>query len=125
MQSSVVFLCCIGSLSGCFFFSSRRRHTRCLSDWSSDVCSSDLEERLQTQQAVAGVNEPVESRLSDAGAGQIFPALLARQLGELRFEFGGEEHEIGRASCRERVSNSVVAEQVKKKDRQQVAARMR
>src|ERR1039458_10355205 len=24
-----------------FFFSSRRRHTRCLSDWSSDVCSSD------------------------------------------------------------------------------------
>src|SRR5438045_7252829 len=25
-----------------FFFSSRRRHTRFLSDWSSDVCSSDL-----------------------------------------------------------------------------------
>src|SRR5258705_4794022 len=25
-----------------FFSSSRRRHTRCLSDWSSDVCSSDL-----------------------------------------------------------------------------------
>src|SRR5258705_1458674 len=25
-----------------FCFSSRRRHTRCLSDWSSDVCSSDL-----------------------------------------------------------------------------------
>src|SRR5205814_5929353 len=23
-------------------FSSRRRHTSCLSDWSSDVCSSDL-----------------------------------------------------------------------------------
>src|SRR5437899_4109428 len=29
-----------------FFFSSRRRHTRCLSDWSSDVCSSDLKMRL-------------------------------------------------------------------------------
>src|SRR5438046_6296352 len=26
-----------------FFFSSRRRHTRLVSDWSSDVCSSDLE----------------------------------------------------------------------------------
>src|SRR5262245_64142026 len=25
-----------------FFFPSRRRHTDCLSDWSSDVCSSDL-----------------------------------------------------------------------------------
>src|SRR5438045_5204774 len=28
-----------------FFFSSRRRHTRCLSDWSSDVCSSDLADK--------------------------------------------------------------------------------
>src|SRR5215471_107039 len=32
-----------------FFFSSRRRHTRSLRDWSSDVCSSDL-----------SVNESVE-----------------------------------------------------------------
>src|SRR5256885_9642422 len=29
-------------LSCCFFFSSRRRHTRLQGDWSSDVCSSDL-----------------------------------------------------------------------------------
>src|SRR2546422_8483256 len=28
--------------SDIFFFSSRRRHTRCSRDWSSDVCSSDL-----------------------------------------------------------------------------------
>src|SRR5256885_13246249 len=28
--------------SCCFFFSSRRRHTRLQGDWSSDVCSSDL-----------------------------------------------------------------------------------
>src|SRR5258706_832862 len=33
------FLCII------FFFSSRRRHTRLVSDWSSDVCSSDLDRR--------------------------------------------------------------------------------
>src|SRR3712207_3709069 len=32
------------SRNGCFFFfSSRRRHTRYWRDWSSDVCSSDLE----------------------------------------------------------------------------------
>src|ERR1035438_5500688 len=31
---------------GEFFFSSRRRHTRCLNDWSSDVCSSDLWELM-------------------------------------------------------------------------------
>src|SRR5438034_11577232 len=29
-----------------FFFSSRRRHTRSLCDWSSDVCSSDLTVKL-------------------------------------------------------------------------------
>src|SRR5436305_14460399 len=32
----------------CFFFSSRRRHTRCGRDWSSGVCSSDL---IREQQA--------------------------------------------------------------------------
>src|SRR6266404_7614314 len=30
-------------LVSCFFFSSRRRHTTYASDWSSDVCSADLE----------------------------------------------------------------------------------
>src|SRR3989449_5553484 len=30
-----------------FFFSSRRRHTRCSRDWSSDVCSSDLTDLIQ------------------------------------------------------------------------------
>src|SRR5437764_1553577 len=30
-------------LSFAFFFSSRRRHTRYIGDWSSDVCSSDLD----------------------------------------------------------------------------------
>src|SRR6195952_5946521 len=34
------------------FFSSRSRHTRCLSDWSSDVCSSDLR-RLRERRGVA------------------------------------------------------------------------
>src|SRR5438034_9209589 len=33
----------------CFFFSSRRRHTRSLCDWSSDVCSSDLVEGAAAQ----------------------------------------------------------------------------
>src|ERR1039457_7408648 len=32
----------VGLVRGCFFFSSRRRHTRLQGDWSSDVCSSDL-----------------------------------------------------------------------------------
>src|SRR2546426_2530127 len=35
-----IWLCCV--VVFCFFFSSRRRHTRLQGDWSSDVCSSDL-----------------------------------------------------------------------------------
>src|SRR3712207_9268143 len=32
-----------------FFFSSRRRHTRYWRDWSSDVCSSDLDDSSKDQ----------------------------------------------------------------------------
>src|SRR5437763_2027988 len=37
-----------------FFFSSRRRHTRYIGDWSSDVCSSDLDtiHRLDRSDAI-------------------------------------------------------------------------
>src|ERR1039457_2188504 len=40
----------------CFFFSSRRRHTRLQGDWSSDVCSSDLPEKgeVEPQQEIVG-----------------------------------------------------------------------
>src|SRR5438132_3668497 len=34
-----------------FFFSSRRRHTRSLCDWSSDVCSSDLRDLTARKEA--------------------------------------------------------------------------
>src|SRR5207245_9035725 len=34
-----------------FFFSSRRRHTRCYRDWSSDVCSSDLSSAAMLESA--------------------------------------------------------------------------
>src|SRR5438034_7921357 len=47
-----------------FFFSSRRRHTRSLCDWSSDVCSSDLLARparrdLRVLEAAHGLLAPV------------------------------------------------------------------
>src|SRR2546422_7689912 len=54
-----------------FFFSSRRRHTRCSRDWSSDVCSSDLERGgarfrgLQEGGSLAGYRE---RRWADARA---------------------------------------------------------
>src|SRR5437764_1424779 len=52
VQLMAVFICMRCTLCGhflqvaltlfLFFFSSRRRHTRYIGDWSSDVCSSDL-----------------------------------------------------------------------------------
>src|SRR6266852_8581224 len=38
-----------------FFFSSRRRHTRCYRDWSSDVCSSDLNRMREIIQLVRAI----------------------------------------------------------------------
>src|SRR2546429_112312 len=43
------FLHCIQINTSVFFFSSRRRHTRCSRDWSSDVCSSDLSSGMNSQ----------------------------------------------------------------------------
>src|ERR671927_447631 len=40
-----------------FFFSSRRRHTRSLCDWSSDVCSSDLGTGTRTAMAQIAAEE--------------------------------------------------------------------
>src|SRR5256884_2631589 len=40
-----------------FFFSSRRRHTRCSRDWSSDVCSSDLMDYVRATQVSAHVGQ--------------------------------------------------------------------
>src|ERR1035441_7848895 len=46
-----------------FFFSSRRRHTRCLSDWSSDVCSSDLMvRRIAALPVATGLESFLEER---------------------------------------------------------------
>src|SRR3712207_8420307 len=52
---------------GCFFFSSRRRHTRYWRDWSSDVCSSDLASRA----CVVAVKRGFVSGGAVAGAGQV------------------------------------------------------
>src|SRR5216684_7101795 len=52
-----------------FFFSSRRRHTRCSRDWSSDVCSSDLADAVVVYVALAGENEPEAIRYT-SGIGE-------------------------------------------------------
>src|SRR5256884_2047895 len=57
---------------GLFFFSSRRRHTRCSRDWSSDVCSSDLIINEPTASALAyGLDKKKEEKIAvyDLGGG--------------------------------------------------------
>src|SRR5690349_24230584 len=61
-----------------FFFSSRRRHTRSLRDWSSDVCSSDLGRAHAGAHAVPAlgaiaVEVAHDGRVGQADAGLTFP----------------------------------------------------
>src|SRR5436189_1411870 len=48
-----------------FFFSSRRRHTRYIGDWSSDVCSSDLVRRGDRLLRAHGAGLRIKSRRHD------------------------------------------------------------
>src|SRR2546429_6023616 len=49
-----------------FFFSSRRRHTRCSRDWSSDVCSSDLRAARKLAETYFDAKQVVAKILSHA-----------------------------------------------------------
>src|SRR6267378_5316516 len=83
-----------------FFFSSRRRHTRSLRDWSSDVCSSDLPFRIvnraQYQQSDCGgtcqaVNNSNEQRAQGVKKAQPVkrPAQPNRRAEAIGVMFGG------------------------------------
>src|SRR5438132_9835243 len=56
-----------------FFFSSRRRHTRSLCDWSSDVCSSDLfgTERINATSQLASWDGKLVGRVFELPAGDV------------------------------------------------------
>src|SRR5438874_6861768 len=76
-----------------FFFSSRRRHTRSLRDWSSDVCSSDL------QTLVLGMGAARRVPSWDAAQGQFVPVMEANVT--LSFDHRSEERRVGK-ECRSR-----------------------
>src|SRR5699024_11749007 len=81
-----------------FFFSSRRRHTRSKRDWSSDVCSSDLD--------WGGVDVGIRTAWSTP-AGQVSRSTAVPiHVGPLTpvtpVMHSVSSEKIGRASCRER-----------------------
>src|SRR5690348_8610599 len=83
-------VCCCSV--GCFFFSSRRRHTRWTGDWSSDVCSSDLmliasgdTARAPSALAVLAAATSLRAMAQEA---PWFPGVPSPSVADLRAEFG-------------------------------------
>src|SRR5207302_8279463 len=77
-----------------FFFSSRRRHTRFSRDWSSDVCSSDLDEEAyhERERGLNFLREALQV-FTDCKAvldGQVVEDFLARH------EQRSEERRVGK-----------------------------
>src|SRR5205814_1468018 len=65
-----------------FFYSSRRRHTRCLSDWSSDVCSSDLATSLTRPMYTAEMVKLLENTFRAVNIGLVNEvAIMSGKLG--------------------------------------------
>ena len=95
-----------------FFFSSRKRHTKLVRDWSSDVCSSDLDGRYGDDFMLY---RAISQEAPEAMAGKV-AGYRAEGYRKFQLKVGGDpetdteriravsaELQIGRTSCRERV----------------------
>src|SRR3546814_6649371 len=96
-----------------FFFKQKTAYEMRISDWSSDVCSSDLSQALAEHPAVAlgvlsGVDAVADPRLlrltQDRRACRTCALVVCVDVAHLDEE---PVDEIGRASCRERVCQYV------------------
>src|SRR2546430_5734188 len=89
----------------CFFFSSRRRHTRFDCDWSSDVCSSDLivTHDMKVAESCARTIALRDGRVEHDERRRPYSTASDSLEPETERLRGRERPEIGRASCRERV----------------------
>src|SRR3546814_6941376 len=98
-----------------FFFEQKTAYEMRISDWSSDVCSSDLQAGRRDPGGADG-DHAVDGVAGQAGLGQA----VLRRLGQQRHRVVDEERvavlpvrraevplEIGRAPCRERVCQYV------------------
>src|SRR3546814_4760966 len=85
-----------------FFFKQKTAYEMRISDWSSDVCSSDLPRpAIAVDPSEADPGRPWDQRRSTRIVGRpLFCAVLLHPRGAGRLE-------IGRASCRERVCQYV------------------
>src|SRR2546422_4116702 len=84
-------------MSFVFFFSSRRRHTRCSRDWSSDVCSSDL-------------NRAVKRNMKRFPSDFVFQ-LTEKEAATLRYQSGTSNLKSQNATSRSRGAQEVRSEE--------------
>src|SRR5256885_14285462 len=77
-----------------FFFSSRRRHTRLQGDWSSDVCSSDLEE-IGANIVKRALEEPLRQIAQNAGVEGAIVVGRIRESKDEHFGYNAETGEYG------------------------------
>src|SRR5438046_9286248 len=103
----------------CFFFSSRRRHTRLVSDWSSDVCSSDLSTPVGVEPEGVGVTRDGTKLYVTAETNNTVSVLDART-GRLLKTLRSEERRVGK-ECRSRGSPTHTK---KKKERKTCTTRI-
>src|SRR3546814_5117429 len=84
-----------------FFFKQKTAYEMRISDWSSDVCSSDLHANVRQEAPDVGV-------IGEETVGELAERIGVEQRRADRAEFdGSEDTQIGRASCRERVCQYV------------------
>src|SRR2546429_4809678 len=94
-----------------FFFSSRRRHTRCSRDWSSDVCSSDLMDNGSGSALVLDMAANLKAHPESVKRSILFLLVTAEEKGLLGSKYfaahptipRSEERRVGK-ECRSRWS---------------------
>src|SRR3546814_6236493 len=99
-----------------FFFKQKTAYEMRISDWSSDVCSSDLGESLHEKKVTVQILEEIDAQIQRYLLIQLGTSALVGVGTGLLFAINGLDNavfwgvaaaEIGRASCRERVCQYV------------------
>src|SRR5438034_7071338 len=93
-----------------FFFSSRRRHTRSLCDWSSDVCSSDLVTAIESRDPTTSGHSFRVANLT-VGLASVVDHVTTGPYASLRFttdemmelRYAALLHDFGKVGVREQV----------------------
>src|SRR3546814_2371695 len=92
-----------------FFFKQKTAYEMRISDWSSDVCSSDLERGMVDSERIAIIGHSMGSIAANhmLMRGEEFRAVVSKE-GITSWNLDGYfDRKIGRASCRERVCQYV------------------